>query len=140
MKEKIVLTGGVFDILHPGHVFFLNECKKLGGKLVVVVATDATAEKNKKRKPIHPASARALIISSLKMVDDVIIGSDEDKFQVIGRVKPNIIVFGYDQKIGEFEKLRGKKIKLVKLEKHFKKEEFKTSKIIENIRNRSTSS
>ncbi len=133
-EEKIVLTGGVFDILHPGHVFFLNECKKLGGKLVVVIATDQTAEKAKKRKPVHSASARALIVGSLKMVDEVVIGSEKDKFEVIEKVKPDVIVFGYDQEIGEFEKLREKGVELVKLEQHFEKETFKTSKIIEGIR------
>ena len=53
---KIVLAGGVFDIIHPGHINTLNAAKKLGDVLVVVVATDKTAVKMKKRKPLHNAN------------------------------------------------------------------------------------
>lgn len=135
-RAKVVLTGGVFDILHPGHVFFLNECKKLGEKLVVVIATDATAEKMKGRKPVHSAQARAVIVGSLKMVGEAIVGSEGDKLEVIERIKPDVIVFGHDQDEGEFEKLEEKGVRIVKLEGHFERETFKTTKIIENIRKR----
>ncbi|MBI5159025.1 adenylyltransferase/cytidyltransferase family protein [Candidatus Micrarchaeota archaeon] len=135
-KAKVVLTGGVFDILHPGHVFFLNECRKLGDKLVVVIATDATAEKMKGRKPIHSAQSRALLVGNLKIVDEAIVGSDENKMEVIEKIKPDVVVFGHDQEEGEFEKLKEKRVKVVKLEQHFERETFKTTKIIENIRKR----
>ena len=52
-SSKIVLAGGVFDIIHPGHINTLNAAKKLGDVLVVVVATDKTAIKMKKRTPLH---------------------------------------------------------------------------------------
>ena len=52
-SSKIVLAGGVFDIIHPGHINTLNAAKKLGDFLVVVIATDKTAVKMKKRKPLH---------------------------------------------------------------------------------------
>ena len=68
-SSKIVLAGGVFDIIHPGHINTLNAAKKLGDTLVVVVATDKTALKMKKRKPLHSAELRQELVSSLSMVD-----------------------------------------------------------------------
>ena len=68
-SSKIVLAGGVFDIIHPGHINTLNAAKKLGDTLVVVVATDKTALKMKKRKPLHSAELRHELVSSLSMVD-----------------------------------------------------------------------
>ena len=70
-KSKIVLAGGVFDIIHPGHIHTLNDAKKLGDVLVVVVATDKTAIKMKKREPLHSAELRQELVSSLTMVDSV---------------------------------------------------------------------
>ena len=67
--SKIVLAGGVFDIIHPGHIHTLNDAKKLGDILVVVVATDKTAVKMKKREPLHSAELRQELVSSLSMVD-----------------------------------------------------------------------
>jgi len=95
--SKIVLAGGVFDIIHPGHINTLNDAKKLGDILVVVVATDKTAIKMKKRKPLHTAKLRQELVSSLTMVDLCIVGDEEDIFKTVNLVKPQIIVLGYDQ-------------------------------------------
>ena len=73
-SSKIVLAGGVFDIIHPGHINTLNAAKKLGDTLVVVVATDKTTLKMKKRKPLHNAQLRQELVSSLSKVDLCIIG------------------------------------------------------------------
>ena len=96
-SSKIVLAGGVFDIIHPGHINTLNAAKKLGNVLVVVVATDKTALKMKKRKPLHSAQLRQELVSSLSMVDICIIGDEEDIFKTVDLVKPQIIALGYDQ-------------------------------------------
>ncbi|HJM13834.1 MAG TPA: adenylyltransferase/cytidyltransferase family protein, partial [Candidatus Nitrosopelagicus sp.] len=96
-SSKIVLAGGVFDIIHPGHINTLNTAKKLGGSLVVVVATDKTAVKMKKRKPLHSAKLRQELVSSLSMVDLCIIGNEENIFSTVELVRPNIIALGYDQ-------------------------------------------
>ena len=96
-SSKIVLAGGVFDIIHPGHINTLNTAKKLGGSLVVVVATDKTAVKMKKRKPLHSAKLRQELVSSLSMVDLCIIGNEENIFRTVELVRPNIIALGYDQ-------------------------------------------
>ena len=96
-SSKIVLAGGVFDIIHPGHINTLNTAKKLGDSLVVVVATDKTAVKMKKRKPLHSAKLRQELVSSLSMVDVCIIGNEENIFRTVELVRPNIIALGYDQ-------------------------------------------
>tara|TARA_B100001146_G_scaffold72545_1_gene64296 strand:- start:3573 stop:4052 length:480 start_codon:yes stop_codon:yes gene_type:complete len=96
-SSKIVLAGGVFDIIHPGHINTLNTAKKLGDSLVVVVATDKTAVKMKKRKPLHSAKLRQELVSSLSMVDLCIIGNEENIFRTVELVRPNIIALGYDQ-------------------------------------------
>ena len=95
--KKIVLAGGVFDIIHPGHIHTLNAAKALGGILVVAIATDKTAEKMKKRSPLHSQELRRELVSCLSMVDKAIVGHEDDIFQTVKEVKPNIIVLGYDQ-------------------------------------------
>jgi len=95
--KKIVLAGGVFDIIHPGHIHTLNAAKALGGVLVVAIATDKIAEKMKKRSPLHNQELRRELVSSLSMVDKAIVGHEDDIFQTVKEVKPNIIVLGYDQ-------------------------------------------
>ena len=98
--RKIVLAGGVFDIIHPGHIHTLNSAKALSGTdgiLVVVIATDKTVLKMKKRKPLHNAQARQELVSSLSMVDLCIIGDEEDIFKTVDLIKPQIIALGYDQ-------------------------------------------
>ena len=95
--KKIILAGGVFDIIHPGHIHTLNAAKALGGVLVVAIATDKTAEKMKKRSPLHNQELRRELVTSLSMVDKAIVGHEDDIFQTVKEVKPNIIVLGYDQ-------------------------------------------
>ena len=95
--KKIVLAGGVFDIIHPGHIHTLNAAKALGGVLVVAIATDKTAQKMKKMQPLHNQELRCELVSSLSMVDKAIIGHEEDIFETVKEVKPDIIALGYDQ-------------------------------------------
>ena len=94
---RIVLAGGVFDIIHPGHVHTLNAAKLLGDVLVVVVATDNTAVKMKKRTPIHSQEQRQELVNSLEVVDLCLIGQENDIFKTVNHVKPQIIALGYDQ-------------------------------------------
>ena len=95
--KKIVLAGGVFDIIHPGHIHTLNAAKALADVLVVAIATDKTAQKMKKRPPLHNQELRRELVSCLSMVDKAIVGHEDDIFQTVKEVKPNIIVLGYDQ-------------------------------------------
>ena len=94
---RIVLAGGVFDIIHPGHIHTLNSAKSLGDVLVVVVATDKTAETMKKRTPLHNQEQRKNLVNSLSMVDIGIIGHEGDIFKTVEKIRPEIIALGYDQ-------------------------------------------
>lgn len=100
---KVVLTGGVFDIVHVGHLATLREAKRLGDLLVVVVARDRTVERMKGRKPINSERDRLEVISALKPVDLAILGDEKDLYQTVRRVKPDVIALGYDQKHDEEE-------------------------------------
>jgi len=93
----VVLAGGVFDIIHPGHIYTLNAAKALGDVLVVVVATDNTSEKMKKRRPLHTQEQRQELVDSLSMVDLCLVGQEDDIFKTVNRVRPQIIALGYDQ-------------------------------------------
>ena len=94
---RVVLAGGVFDIIHPGHISTLNAAKTLGDVLVVVVATDNTAVKMKKRRPIHSQEQRQELVNSLSVVDLCLIAQENDIFKTINLVKPRMIALGYDQ-------------------------------------------
>ena len=105
-KKKVVLASGVFDLLHLGHVKFLEEAKKAGGenaKLVVIIARDSTVEKTKGRKPIMSEDQRRTLVESLKVVDEAVLGYENfDIGEVIENIKPDVIALGYDQE--EMEK------------------------------------
>ncbi|MGE0242298.1 MAG: adenylyltransferase/cytidyltransferase family protein [Nitrososphaeraceae archaeon] len=95
---KIVLVGGVFDILHPGHLFTLKTAKSHGDLLVVVIATKYTATKIKKNRIIlHNEDLRKELVSSLSFVDLALIGKEGSLFDTVEYVKPDIIALGYDQ-------------------------------------------
>ena len=94
---RVVLAGGVFDIIHPGHIHTLRAAKDLGNILVVVIATDKTAQKMKSRIPLHNMELRRDLVRSLSMVDLALVGHEGDIFKSVELVKPNIIALGYDQ-------------------------------------------
>jgi FAD synthetase len=100
-KKKVVLASGVFDLLHLGHVKFLEEAKKAGGenaKLIVIIARDSTVEKTKGKKPIMSEDQRRTLVESLKVVDTAVLGYENlDIGEVIEKIKPDIIALGYDQ-------------------------------------------
>ncbi len=100
-RTKIVLASGVFDLLHLGHVKFLEAAKEAGGrnaKLLVIVARDSTVQDAKGRRPIMPENQRLALVESLKVVDDAVLGlEDFDVGDVIQRIKPDVIALGYDQ-------------------------------------------
>ena len=94
---KVVLAGGVFDIIHPGHIHTLNAAKELGDVLIVVIATDKTAEKMKKRLPLHNQEQRKMLVDSLSVVDLSIVGHEGDIFKTVDLIRPQVIALGYDQ-------------------------------------------
>jgi FAD synthetase len=95
---KVVLVGGVFDVIHPGHIHTLKAAKRLGDVLVVVIARTSTATKIKQhRKIYHSENLRRELVLSLTFVDLAIIGSPVSLYDTVERVSPDIIALGYDQ-------------------------------------------
>jgi FAD synthetase len=96
-----VLASGVFDLIHLGHVRFLEEAKKSGGKnaqLIVIVARDSTVERTKGRKPIMSEDQRRALVESLRVVDCAMLGFETlDIGEVMAKVQPDVIALGYDQ-------------------------------------------
>lgn len=97
-----VMASGVFDLIHPGHIDYLKQAKSYGDYLTVVIASDKTVRKNK-HEPVTPETMRALIVESLKPVDEAIVGGEGDMLDTVAKVKPDIIVLGYDQNFDESE-------------------------------------
>jgi FAD synthetase len=96
-----VLATGVFDLLHLGHLRFLEESKKKGGprsRLVVVVARDKTVFRRKGKGPVIPEDQRRELVAALRVVDRAILGREEvDLLGILREVKPDIVCVGYDQ-------------------------------------------
>lgn len=95
---KVVLIGGVFDIVHPGHIHTLKDAKNQGDVLIVVVARSSTALRiNRQRKIYHDENLRKELVSSIRYVDYAIIGREGTLYDTVEFVKPDIIALGYDQ-------------------------------------------
>lgn len=90
-----VVATGTFDLLHPGHVLYLERSRALGDELVVIVARDVNVRH--KPKPILPEAQRQRMVQSLKPVDKAVLGEELDIFKTIEQLKPDIITLGYDQ-------------------------------------------
>lgn len=132
-----VMATGVFDIIHLGHLHYLEESKRLGDELVVVVATDETV-RGRKHEPITPQKMRCELVASLKPVDRALLGKEGgDMFEIVREIRPDIITIGYDQPFEpeqlekELEK-RGLKVKVVRLP-HLDHDLDGTRKIITKI-------
>ena len=97
-NKKTVIVFGVFDLLHEGHVYFLKQAKKLGDKLVVIVAQDDNVIMLKNKKPKHSLSERINNMRHLGIADQVIKGDTRlNSWNAILRIRPKIIALGYDQ-------------------------------------------
>jgi FAD synthetase len=141
-KKKVVLASGVFDLLHLGHVKFLEAAKKAGGKdaeLIVIIARDSTVEESKGRKPVMPENQRRALVESLKVVDEAVLGFEKfDLADVIERVKPDVIALGYDQedmekRVQTYVNERKLKIKVIRIGKFEEDALDSSSKIRQKI-------
>ena len=90
-----VLATGTFDLLHPGHLLYLERSKELGDELVVIVARDVNVKH--KPKPVIPEDQRLRMVQALKFVDLAILGDEKDIFRPIEQLRPDIITLGFDQ-------------------------------------------
>jgi len=136
-RIKVVLAGGVYDVLHNGHLAALREAKSRGDVLVVIVASDLTVEMSKGRRPLFPGEDRRKLVEGLKPVDRAILGYEDVGMgyeEVLKEVGPDIVAFGYDQenlerRLRRIMKERKLGIKIVKLSK-FDNEKFLSSTLV----------
>ena len=123
---KVVLAGGVYDVLHLGHLAALSEAKTLGDVLIAVVASDLTVEMLKGRKPIFPQEDRRKLVEGLKPVDKAILGYEDVGMgyeEVLMEVMPDVVAFGYDQEnlersVREIITRHKLRIQMIKLSKY----------------------
>ncbi len=141
-KRKVVLASGTFDLLHLGHVKYLEEAKKAGGKdaeLIVIVARDSTVERRKGKMPVMSEDQRRSLVESLKVVDEAILGFEDFSIdRAIEKINPDVIAVGHDQEGVETEvrsAIAEKKVnvQVVKIGRFGKKELNSSSKIMRKI-------
>lgn len=96
--SRTVLCFGTFDGIHPGHLYYLNEAKNYGDRLVVVVARDETVKDVKGRLPKYNEKERLQHLKELKIVDKAILGNFGDKLDIVLDIMPSVICLGYDQR------------------------------------------
>ncbi len=122
-KGRIVFTNGCFDIIHAGHVKYLEKAKALGDVLIVGINSDFSVKKIKgPDRPVVSQGDRALIVAALKPVDHVFIFNDLTPIKLIRAIRPDVLVKGADWRLksivgGDFVKSYGGKVKAVSLVK-----------------------
>jgi len=133
-NKKIITTNGVFDILHIGHIRYLNEAKNLGDVLIVALNSDNSVKQIKDpRRPINNENIRAEAIASLSCVDYVLIFPEKTPIDVLSKLKPNIHVKGGDYNLDQLpeknviEKNKGKIVLIPEIEG------YSTSNLIDKI-------
>ncbi|WP_373100223.1 MULTISPECIES: bifunctional D-glycero-beta-D-manno-heptose-7-phosphate kinase/D-glycero-beta-D-manno-heptose 1-phosphate adenylyltransferase HldE [Pasteurellaceae] len=100
--EKIVMTNGCFDILHPGHVSYLENARKLGDRLIVAVNSDASVKRLKgENRPINDLAARMAVLAGLSSVDWLVAFDEDTPQRLIGEILPDLLVKGGDYKPDE---------------------------------------
>ena len=133
---KKILVGGTFNLVHPGHLYFLEKARELGDFLVVVIANDKTVLREKGFL-LMPAEARKAVLESLRIVDKAVIGDERDFLKVVRREKPDIIALGYDQQMENLregiEKL-GVQCRIVRIKSHLGG--YKTEKILKGLKSK----
>lgn len=141
-KRKRIMVAGVFDIIHPGHIYLISKAAELGDVLVIV-ARDSTVERLKGRKPVIPEDQRLEVVKNIKGVREAVLGNEgEDILKIVEELKPDIILLGPNQNFNEEKlkkdlKIRGLKVEVMRLKEIY--EPYKlcsTSKIIKEILSR----
>jgi FAD synthetase len=133
----VVVCGGVYDILHPGHAFVLERAKDFGDLLVVIIARDSTVE-NRKRIPIVPEIQRLEMVSQLKPVDIAVLGKEGSFLDIIEEIRPDVIALGPDQhhsaeEIKENLKKRGIEVEVERIEEYKECPLHSTKDILQKI-------
>lgn len=129
---KIVFTNGCFDILHRGHVEYLQKARELGDLLILGLNSDSSVKRLKgENRPINNEKDRAIVLSALECVDFVIIFDDDTPFELIKNLKPDILVKGGDYKL---ENVIGREFAKETILIDFV-DGYSTTKTIKNIKN-----
>lgn len=137
-QEKVVMTNGCFDLLHKGHVLYLEAARRLGDRLIVALNSDASVKRLKgENRPIMDESSRALVLASLSSVDWVVIFDEDTPEALIEALLPDILVKGGDYKVDEIKGApavlrNGGEVKLIDFV-----DGYSTTKAIEKIQTRS---
>jgi len=134
--RRVVFTSGIFDLLHPGHVRYLEEARALGDLLIVGLSADESVRRNKgPGRPVTPQDERGEVLAALASVDAVVVFSEDTAADIIRRIQPDILVKGADlpadQIVGrDIVEARGGRVVILPLEPG-----YSTSSIVERIRN-----
>lgn len=115
IKGKLVLAGGCFDVLHPGHIVFLEKAKRAGDSLLVLLESDQKIKKLKGQgRPVHTQKDRAKILAALEFVDFIVclpfMEKDIEYDELIAKIKPDIIAATYGDKEIGFKKRTAQKV------------------------------
>jgi len=137
---KTVMIFGTFDIVHHGHLNLFKQARKFADRLVVVLARDARVKSIKNKESIYNEKERKLFLEQIRLVDQVVLGDKKDVYKIIQKIRPDVIVLGYDQiyfteKLNEKIKSFGLKTKVVRA-KAYKSEMLKTGKIRKFLENK----
>jgi cytidyltransferase-like protein len=132
-EMKRVMVFGTFDMVHPGHLHLFEKAKEKGDYLIVVVAKDMNVKKEKGMFPQNNEAKRLKDILKLPIVNQAVLGHDDDRYKVIRDFKPAIVCLGYDQKETEknlSEQLgkKGIKVEIFRIDA-YKPEKYKSSKL-----------
>ncbi len=136
--RRIVFTNGVFDLLHPGHVRYLEDARRLGDALIVGVNSDRSARVLEKGpdRPVNTCTERAEVLAALGCVDAVVIFEEDTPHAIVAALEPDVLVKGADWAPGtiigaDIVEARGGRVERVSLT-----EGYSTSRLIEKIRRR----
>ena len=94
---KTVMIFGTFDIVHRGHLNLFKQARKFADRLVVVLARDARVKSIKNKESIYNEKERKLFLEQIRLVDQVVLGDKKDVYKIIQKIRPDVIVLGYDQ-------------------------------------------
>lgn len=134
---QVVFTNGCFDLLHPGHIDYLEEARGLGGALLVGVNTDASVQRLEKGagRPVNPAADRARVLAALACVDRVVLFDEDTPLELIGVLEPDVLVKGGDYRLEnvvgrEVVLARGGQVRILPF-----REGYSTTALVARLRN-----